>query len=71
MTDERELTAIQRAGRVTVRLLLNGEQLTNQQIAQMCGYADYRGAQYLMDGLSLELPIVYVAGVWRVMDRDV
>ena len=71
MDDPSELTAIQRAGRVTVRLLINGEQLTNQQIAQICGYADYRGAQYLMDMLSLELPIVYMAGVWRVLDRNI
>ena len=58
-----DLTAQQRAALITVRLR-DGEQLTNADIADTCGYSDWNGAQYLMESLSTVLPIFKLGGYW-------
>ena len=67
MSEERELTVTDRAGTV-MRLLGEGRALTTDQIVELCGYVDRRGADMLMMRLSRSQPIVYICGVWRIME---
>jgi hypothetical protein len=64
MDNQREYTSQERAALITVRLL-RGEQLTNQQVARICGYASRNSAYGLMMRLSRVLPICFVAGCWK------
>ena len=63
-----ELTAQQRAALITVRLY-RGEHMTNADVARICGYSNWNSAQYLMDSLSIILPITKLSGYWVLADR--
>ena len=65
-----ELTPQQRAALITVRLI-RGERLTNAAVAEICGYMDWNSAQYLMDSLSIILPIQKINGVWFCALSDI
>lgn len=67
MESDDELTAQQRAALVTVRLM-RGEQLTNQQVARMCGYVERHSAYYLMMRLARVLPLTFSSGVWFLIE---
>jgi hypothetical protein len=69
-TDERRLewTAHQKAGQV-VAWLLEGEAMTTRDIADKTEMT-WHGARYMMEMLSLTLPIVQVDGEWRWMVRQ-
>lgn len=69
MDEPSELTGQQRAALITVRLL-RGERLTNQQVAQACGYADPSAAWRLMMKLAAlheHMALTYCAGCWFVL----
>jgi hypothetical protein len=59
----REWTAHQKAGQV-VAWLLDGAQLSTREIASRTGMT-WHGARYMLEMLSLTLPIVHVDGTWR------
>lgn len=65
-----ELTAQQRAGLVAVRLE-RGEQLSNTQVAEICGYADRHSAYYLMMRLARVLPLTFSCGVWSMIREKI
>lgn len=72
MNDSIEYTGQQRAALVTVRLL-RGERLTNQQIAEVCGYADTSSAWRLMMQLAAlhsDMALTYTGGNWFVVDTQ-
>ena len=68
-TDSYEMTSTERAVLITVRLV-DGERLTNAQVAAICGYARRNSAYYLMMRLARVLPLVYCAGEWRIDERS-
>jgi hypothetical protein len=69
-TDDRrhEWGAHARGGWV-VLFLWQGSRLSNVEVARLTGVTR-RGAQKMMDGLSLHFPIIQVEGRWQWMSRD-
>lgn len=65
---ERQFTAHQKAGQITV-FLVQGSQLSTVEIAQITGMT-YMGAKYMLEMLSLVLPIEYSEKRWRWMARE-
>jgi len=64
-----EKTITDRSGLIGYRLG-QGERFTAQQVADICGYRDRRGAHQLMGRLSRTLPLVCVRGVWYAAELD-
>lgn len=64
-SDREVLTSWARGGMV-VLYLQQGSRLTTREIAQLTSITR-RGAQYMMDALTLVFPIVFEQGKWRWM----
>lgn len=60
-----EMTPQQRAGLV-VWLLGRGHSFTTMEIARITGLTD-RGASYMMEGLSRNLPLVFEHSRWKLL----
>lgn len=69
-TDDRrhEWGAHARGGWV-ILFLWQGSRLTNTDVGKLTGMTR-RGAQKMMDGLTLHFPIVQVEGKWQWMAKD-
>lgn len=64
-----ELTPHAKAGKVAYALAL-GRELTNEQIKDLSGIRTLPGVYYLMDNLSVAIPIYQPRpGVWRLLDE--
>lgn len=63
-----DATPTERAGRTTW-LLMRGRGYTTRSLANELGITP-RGARYLLNRLSLVLPLVDDGGFWRVMADD-
>lgn len=66
MTNEREWTAHQKAGQIAV-WLSQGQQMTTAEVARQTGMT-FMGAKYLMEMLSMVLPIEHRDKTWRWME---
>ena len=64
----REYNAHQKAGLITI-LLKGGSKMTTEGIARITGLSR-DGAEYMMDMLSVVLPIVKIDCKWQWMDDD-
>ena len=69
MADKPEMTVTERSALIAHRLN-QGAALTTEQVAELCGYVDRRGAYALMYRMSRVLPLVFCGGEWRLMDSD-
>lgn len=65
---ERQWTAHQKAGQITV-FLVQGSKLSTNEIAQLTGMT-FMGAKYMMEMLSLVLPIEHRERCWQWMERS-
>lgn len=63
-----EWNAHQRAGHIAIRLY-QGEQMTMNEIAKETEMT-YQGSKFMMEMLSLILPISVVNGKWQWMRSD-
>lgn len=61
-----EMTAQQRAALITVRLIA-GERMTTRQVTDICGYTNRGAALFLMDNLSMILPLCYDDKEWYLL----
>jgi hypothetical protein len=64
---ERQWTAHQKAGQITV-FLVQGSKMTTMEIARLTGMT-FMGAKYMMEMLSMVLPIEHVDSQWRWMQK--
>lgn len=65
---DRQWTAHQKAGQITL-FLSQGSQLTTVEVARLTGMT-FMGAKYMMEMLSLVLPIEHRDKRWRWMDKS-
>ena len=67
-TRERTWTAHQKAGQIAI-WLSQGQRFTTRAIAERTGMT-FMGAKYMMEMLSLVLPIEHRDSYWRWMGED-
>lgn len=68
MASERQFTAHQKAGQVAI-WLSQGSQLTTRDVARLTGMT-FMGAKYMLEMLSLVLPIVHLNHKWQWVRRE-
>ena len=64
----REWTAHQKAGQIAI-WLAQGDSFTTREVAQCTGMT-FMGAKYMLEMLSMVLPIEHVEGNWRWVRHD-
>ncbi len=66
-THDRQWTAHQKAGQITV-FLVQGSKLSTSDVARLTGMT-FMGAKYMMEMLSLALPIEHRDKRWQWMEK--
>lgn len=66
--NERQFTAHQKAGQVAI-WLSQGSKLTTREVARATGMT-FMGAKYMLEMLSLVLPIVHLDHKWQWVRRE-